>query len=101
QIVHPDNYLRPEMNANVAFFSTSTNSFKTATVEVPFSSVITRNQKKMVFLIVGDKAVQRDVKIIGKKTTAYVVEGIQDGDRVVISPPGTLKDKDQIKVVTH
>src|SRR5262249_15459794 len=29
QIVHPNNYLRPEMNANVAFFSTSTNSFKT------------------------------------------------------------------------
>jgi HlyD family secretion protein len=101
QIVRPDNFLRPEMNANVAFFSANKSISTVAAVEVPFSSVITRDQKRAVFLIIDDKAVQRGVKIIGKKTTGYLIEGIQDGDRIVVDPPGALKDRDRIRVVTH
>ena len=101
QIVHPDNFLRPEMNANVSFFSTDKSRSNTAAVEVPFSSVITRDQKRTVFLILDDMAVRRDVKVIGKKTTGYLIEGIQDGDRVVVDPPGTLKDQHRVRIVTH
>jgi len=101
QIVHPDNFLRPEMNANIAFFSAESNKPQLAAVEVPFSSVVNRDQKKIIFQIVNEQAVQRDIRIIGKKTTGYLVEGVHDGDLVVVSPPGNLKDRDQIKIVSH
>jgi HlyD family secretion protein len=97
QILHPDEFLRPEMNANVNFISKEKTDAMVTPIEVPFSAVVSRNGSRKVLLVSGGKAVEKQIRLIGKKTNGYLVEGISDGDTVVVDPPAGLKTGDRIK----
>lgn len=101
QILHPDELLRPEMNANVNFMSDGTNTRTVSAIEVPFSGVISRNGSRIVLLAVEGKVAEKQVHLIGKKTTGYLVEGINDGDTVILDPPPSLKSGDRVKAKAH
>ena len=97
QILHPDEFLRPEMNANVNFISQGNITVRISPIEVPFSAVISRNGNRIVLVVSGDRVQERQVHLIGKKTNGYLVEGISGGETVVIDPPAGLKNGDRIK----
>jgi HlyD family secretion protein len=101
QILHPDEFLRPEMNANVNFISQGNANAKVSPIEVPFSAVISRNGSRIVLAVSDDRVQEKQVHIMGKKTNGYLVEGIGNGEIVVIDPPAGLKNGDRIKTKAH
>lgn len=97
QILNPDTYLRPEMNASVKFLPKD-GEVHTSGVFVPTSAVRDREGKKFVFLVDGSKAVRKDITVIGPRSGGYAVEGVKENDQVVTTAPAAIKDGDSIKL---
>ncbi len=98
KVVNPDNYLRPEMNASVAFYSTQkSEGGRTETrsaVVIPASAV----RDSAVFMVVSGKAVRKTVKVGG--TTAQgvqIAEGLIGGEDIIANPPADLKDGQRVR----
>lgn len=99
KVLHPDEYLRPEMNASVAFLADQKPASGAATAErplivVPASAV--RNDS--VFVVLGGKAVRRAVKTgptIGQ--SVRVEEGLIGGEDLIVNPPVALKDGERVR----
>ena len=81
KIAEPDAYLRPEMNASVAFVSSGkAASHATPHIEVPAAAV----QDHAVFVVLDGKAVRRNTQtLIG-------------GEDVIVNPPADLKDGQRV-----
>lgn len=96
RIEKPDLYLRPEMNASVAFVSDA-KSGKDAdapSIVIPVSAV----RNGAVFVASNGRAVQRPVKT--GSTTAQGVRvnaGLIGGEDLIVNPPPDLKDGDRVK----
>ena len=99
KVTNPDAYLRPEMNASVAFYSNEKPSSDSRAeskplVTVPASAV----RDNGVFVVLGGKAVRRSVKVAG--TTAQgvqVTDGLIGGEDIVSNPPADLKDGQRVR----
>ena len=98
QIFKPDDYLRPEMNASVAFYTPKTETTSTQPskplVLVPASAV----RDDAVFVVVDGKALRRKVTLAG--TTAQGVQiqsGLIGGEDLVLNPPAELKDGQKVR----
>jgi HlyD family secretion protein len=99
QILKPDEYLRPEMNANVQFVSDEAQKAQAqGGVLVPTGAVRDRGGKKIVFLALNDRATAREVRIIAPRSDGYVVQGLSGGESVISSGPLDLKDGARIKI---
>ena len=97
QILNPDAFLRPEMNASVKFLPKDGEAHASG-VFVPTSAVRDREGKKFVFAVSDGKAVRRDITVVGPRSGGFAVEGVKEGDEVVTTAPATLKDGDAIKL---
>jgi len=100
QILNPDNYLRPDMNATVKFLSNepkTTNAGPTG-VFVPSNAVRDHDGKKVVFLAFNGKALMREVQIISQRSGGVLVGGLVGGESVITTGPPSLKDGDKIKL---
>jgi HlyD family secretion protein len=103
KILHPDQYLRPEMNASVAFISDAKPLERGATAKpsivVPLSAV----RGGSVFVISDGRAVKRAVKSGGTTTLAggvqsvHIEDGLIGGEDLIVNPPAALKDGDRVK----
>jgi HlyD family secretion protein len=95
KVLNPDEYLRPEMNASVAFYSKPASGVPhKPTVVIPSSSV----RDNSVFLVVDGRAVRRSVEVAG--TTAHgtsISGGLIGGEDVVVDPPANLKDSQKVR----
>ena len=98
KVIDPDDYLRPEMNASVAFYSKEQPGGKTTQsrpiVTIPASAV----HDNGVFVVLGGKAVRRNVTVAG--TTAQgvqVTEGLIGGEDIIANPPADLKDGQKVR----
>jgi multidrug efflux pump subunit AcrA (membrane-fusion protein) len=82
KVLHPDQYLRPEMNASVAFISEiKKGEIAKPTLVIPPSAV----RAGAVFVISNGRAVMRSVKaLIG-------------GEDLIVNPTSDLKDGDKVK----
>lgn len=101
QILDPDSYLRPDMNATVQFLApavASQGQHGPTGVLVPTAAVRDQDGKKFVFIAYNNKALRRDVRIMSTRSKGYVVDGLTGGEDVIISGPATLKDGDKIKL---
>ena len=101
QILEPDELIRPEMNANVAFLGATEGDARGGTtapaarVSVPASALVDGNS---VYLFVRDKAVRRPVRV--RRTTSdgvEIEEGLSGGEDLILSPPAELEDGDPVK----
>ena len=99
KIVKPDEYLRPEMNASVAFVSDekpATSAAPTAkpVVIVPAAAV----KDGAVFVMLDGKAVRRAVKTGAVSGQGVRVEqGLIGGEDLIVNPPAGLKDGDKVR----
>ena len=100
QILNPDEYLRPEMNATVKFLADNSKaaSPQDSGVVVPTSAIHDENGKKIVFLAFDGKALEREVQIISQRSSGFTVKGLNGGENVVTGAPSTLKNGDRIKI---
>lgn len=101
QIIKPDEYLRPEMNANVQFISDEKPSSSQANVSgavIPSSSVRDISGNKTVFIVYKDHAKARAVTVIAQRNDGYLVEGLTGGEDVIVRPPADLKDGDKVRL---
>src|SRR5713226_7770979 len=97
RVLKPDEFLRPEMNASVAFIAeekpVAGGSAASHAIVVPASAV--RNDS--VFVVLGGRAVRRPVKA-GSATAqgVPVLQGLIGGEDLIVSPPADLKDGDRV-----
>src|SRR5713226_5864453 len=93
KVINPDNYLRPEMNASVAFYSTEKSGGSRTearpTVVIPASAV----RDNAVFMVVSGKAVRKTVKVAGTTSQGVqIADGLIGGEDIIVNPPADLKD---------
>jgi HlyD family secretion protein len=100
QILNPDAYLRPDMNATVKFLADDIKHTNTQAqgVFVPTPAIHDRDGKKIVFLAFEGKALSREVKIQAQRSGGVLVQGLNGGEDVITSAPRDLKDGDKIKI---
>jgi HlyD family secretion protein len=97
KVANPDDYLRPEMNASVAFISDAKakpSAPLTPVIVVPSSAV----KNNSVFIVNGDRAVQRTVKT--GPVTAHgirVESGLNGGEDLIVNPPADLKEGAKVR----
>lgn len=99
QVLNPDEYLRPEMNASVAFVTEKTAGGEAASARplifVPLSAV----RDGAVFVVLNGKAVRRTVRTGGNTPQGLRVEdGLIGGEDLIVNPPPGLKDGDKVRV---
>jgi len=90
----------PEMSAKVAFLSRETGPEEEKPLKaVPASAVISREGRSVVFLVEGDRVVERAVRT-GKSldTMVEVLEGLGAQDRVVLNPGSDLKGGTRVNI---
>lgn len=97
KVEHPDDYLRPEMNASVAFLSDEKDAAAAPSrpvVVVPASAI--RDNK--VFLVLNGRAVLRPVKPGPVSSQGVrIEEGLIGGEDLIVNPPAALKDGDRVR----
>jgi RND family efflux transporter MFP subunit len=90
----------PEMSAKVAFLSRDILPEEEKPLKaVPASAVITRGERSLVFLLDGDRVMERPVRT-GRRldTMVEIHQGLDSGDRVLLSPRKDLKSGERVKV---
>src|ERR1700736_5833087 len=100
QVLNPDDYLRPEMNATVKFIANepAKGSSQPPGVFVPSAAVRDRDGKKVVLIAYSGKAVARQIRVLSQRSEGYLVDGLVGGESVITTAPQALKDGDKIKV---
>ena len=99
KITQPDDYLRPEMNASVAFISddkpgATLAAAATPVVIAPPSAV----REGAVYVVLNGKAVRRPVKTGATTSQGIRIEqGLVGGEDLIINPPAGLKDGDRVR----
>ncbi len=100
QVLNPDEYLRPEMNATVKFIANEPvkGSSQPPGVFVPSAAVRDRDGKKVVLIAYSGKAVARRIRVLSQRSEGYLVDGLVGGESVITTAPQDLKDGDKIKI---
>jgi HlyD family secretion protein len=99
KIVKPDEYLRPEMNASVAFISDEKPESSSGTAGKPVLIVPAASVKDgAVFVLMEGKAVRRAVKTGAVSGQGVRIEqGLIGGEDLIVNPPAGLKDGDKVR----
>jgi HlyD family secretion protein len=98
KVIAPDEFLRPEMNASVAFYSTekfgSRQTEAKPVVTVPPTAV----RDGAVFVVVNEKAAQRKVKTGGTTSQGVqITDGLIGGEDLIVNAPADLKDGQKVR----
>lgn len=97
KIAAPDELLRPDMNASVAFYSEEKPAAGGAPrriVAIPAGAI----REGAVFVALDGRAVRRAVKTGGTTRQGVTIEqGLIGGEDLIVDPPANLKDGDRVK----
>lgn len=97
KVLTPDEKLRPEMNASVAFYSDAKPGEPAAAkpmLTVPASAL----RGNVVFVVVDNKALRKTVTLGGATSQGVQVQsGLIGGEDLVNNPPADLKDGQKVK----
>jgi HlyD family secretion protein len=92
KVLKPDDHLRPEMNASVAFYNEARKTGgarQKPLITIPSSAV----RAGGVFVVLNGKAIRRVVKTGGSNASGVIVEeGLIGGEDLILNPPADLKD---------
>jgi HlyD family secretion protein len=98
KVLKPDEYLRPEMNASVAFLSDKQQPNASAAVKPVVTVPATAVRDGAVFVLLDGRAVRRPVKVAGTTGQGVrVEEGLTGGEDLIVNPPAELKNGDNVK----
>jgi RND family efflux transporter MFP subunit len=90
-------FMKDGMSADVDILTTDLHHV----LVIANSSIVTKNGKKSVFVVVSGKASKRDIRV-GKTsdTTSVVSGGLLPGDSVILSPSPTLVEGAPVTIAT-
>lgn len=97
-----DDRVLPEMSARVNFFvddSAALTAEQRPVVAVPKEAITTRDGQKVVFKVEGEYVTATPVQTgreLGPMTE--IISGIQQGERVVLSPPGKMVSGQKVEI---
>ncbi|HET9099512.1 MAG TPA: efflux RND transporter periplasmic adaptor subunit, partial [Acidobacteriaceae bacterium] len=98
EILHPDDHLRPDMNASVAFVDPAAPRNRRSTnaiITIPASAVRDQN----VFVVSDGRAVRRRVEIGGTSPQGVrIANGLSGGEDLILNPPAKLTDGEKVRV---
>jgi RND family efflux transporter MFP subunit len=102
RIVNRDDRVLPEMSARVAFLSEpSGRTDQKPLIAIPPGAVITRGERKIVFLVRGERTEEKTVEEGGPiGNRIEIISGLRPGERVVTNPPEGLRNGDRIRIKT-
>jgi RND family efflux transporter MFP subunit len=92
----------PDMGVRVAFLNPPGAAAPAALpgVIVPAEAVRAEGTQGVVFVVAGEKVERRSVTLgPAAGATRQVLSGLRDGERVVLSPPESLRDGEAVKLV--
>jgi HlyD family secretion protein len=106
QILKPDSYLRPEMNATVQFKAKASEvssndknaAAKQSYVFVPTAALRDKDGTKFVMLAFNGKALRRVVHVQGQRSGGYLVDSLVGGESVITAGPADLQDGQKIRI---
>jgi HlyD family secretion protein len=102
QILQPDSYLRPEMNATVQFKAKANDDKNAAQkqtyVFVPTAALRDNNGAKFVLLAFNGKALRRDFHVQGQRSGGYLVDSLVGSETVITTAPADLHDGQKIHI---
>jgi RND family efflux transporter MFP subunit len=100
RFLNRDHRVLPEMSAKIAFLSEKTQEDPTRTlIAVPAEAMVQKGQRKIVFLIQGDRVMEVPIKVGNQVGNLVEVKsGLKSGDRVVLNPPDSLNSGDKIRM---
>jgi HlyD family secretion protein len=102
QILKPDSYLRPEMNATVQFKAKANDEKNDVTkqtyVFVPTAALRDKDGTKFVLLAFNGKALRRVVHVQGQRSGGYLVDSLVGGESVITAGPADLQDGQKIRI---
>jgi RND family efflux transporter MFP subunit len=100
RFIDKDSRILPEMSAKVAFLSRSVKAEEgKPRTAIHRTALVNRKDRKVVFLVNGDRAVETPVSLGGPMgDMVEVLEGVKVGDRVVLNPSDRLKNGSRIKI---
>ena len=98
KVLNPDEHLRPDMNASVAFISddkqAAAGTVARPVVVIPASAI----RDNAVFVMFEGKAVRRAVKTGSTNSKGVRIEdGLNGGEDLIVSPPPELKNGDRVR----
>lgn len=97
KVINPDDYLRPDMNATVAFYNeakAAPNEPAKRIVVIPRGAV----QNGSVFVVVNGHARKRPVTVGGTSSQGVLIEsGLIGGEDLIVNPPANLKDGQNVR----
>jgi multidrug efflux pump subunit AcrA (membrane-fusion protein) len=97
-----DNRVLPEMSAKVSFLAEKSKEEQeqVPVLTAPLSAVEDLDGKKIVYIVVDDKAVQKEIST-GRLFGNYVeiISGLEDGDKIIDDLNEKIKDGIQVKVL--
>jgi len=100
QILHPDSYLRPEMNAHVSFLAPATGKQSASeTLTIPKNALTQSQGKPAVFLLDGNHVQLHAIQTgrdLGDRVE--VLDGLGPNDSVVVSSLEGLSSGERVKV---
>ena len=103
QILQPDSYLRPEMNASVQFKAPANKDDKSAGkqsfVFVPTAALRDKDGTKFVFIAFNGKTLRRDVHVQSQRSGGYLVDSLVGGENVITTAPANLEDGQNIRII--
>ncbi len=98
QVLNPDDFLRPDMNATVAFYNDAQNQPSEESkrvIVIPEGAV----QNGAVFVVVNDRARKRPVTTAGSSQKGVLIaSGLIGGEDLIVSPPADLKDGQRVEI---
>ena len=100
KVLNPDEFLRPEMNASVAFYSpekpgqANQTSAAKPLITIPAAAV----RDGAVFILVEGKAVRRQVQVAStSQQGATISNGLIGGEDLIVNPTDGLKDGQKVR----
>jgi HlyD family secretion protein len=102
KVLKPDEYLRPEMNASVAFYSPEKPGEKAPNQTSAAKPIITIPSSTVrdgaVFMVVDGRAVRRQIQVSGtSQQGATISNGLIGGEDLIVNPPADLKDGQKVR----
>jgi RND family efflux transporter MFP subunit len=102
-ILDKDEKLKPEMSARVTFLEfprpSEPNAAATPVVTVPQQAVVRRNGQDQVFVVVGEQARARPVRVGAPQRDHVVIAGgLSGSELLIVGPPADLEDGDPVRV---
>jgi HlyD family secretion protein len=100
RVLKPDEFLRPDMNATVQFYSDAptepvASGEAKRVVVIPAGAV----QGDHVFVVLKNKAIKRAVITGGSSDKGVIVNsGLNGGEDLIVSPPADLQDGQRVEV---